>query len=182
MIDRPGAIEIASRFAGTEPSAEASTIFCEDGWVVRIHPEADDIWVEEETGRAWWARMTADEWEHAPEPRKMLLAAAGRVEPPIFWRFVSRLGRLLWDHFQHEQERLAITTTERWLNGTETEDKLEIAWFNATGGGARSQHGWATADELLRMYQRALSQREACDLVRRLLGNPFRVDPGASPG
>ena len=173
MIERPAAIAIASSLAGTEPSDEASTTFCEDGWVVRIDSEADCIWVDCETGQAWWARMTADEWEHATEPRKMLLAAVGRVEPLVFWRFVGALGRRLWDHFQHDQERIAIATTERWLDGQETEDELELVWFNATGGGSRSKHGWATADEMLQMYAGAISSQEASELLRRSLGNPF---------
>jgi hypothetical protein len=183
MIDRTEAIAIARRLADSVrfvPGREVAEARTNDGtiWVVRFQFSNADVWVDGRTGLARWS-WTADEWKHATDPRDMLRAAGGRTNAILMWRFVCVLGRRLWDQLEYEGWRIAIATTERWLEGQASDDALNTAWFDATGGGASLVEAWAIADEILQVYGEAvIPAAEVCDRIRRVLGNPFVAEKG----
>jgi hypothetical protein len=190
-------IDVAARFMLAqvpgqvieEAGAFPSIIAAGNVWLVNLRhrsPESPDnaltqsiVIVEEATRRPTWAEMSEEEWERSDDPHRMMLAVFRRVDTLLFWRLVCVLGRRIWDGLRSEQERFAIATTERWLDHRETEDELNGNWFCATGSGAGRQSGWAFAHELVDEYAgTAIPLAETCDLLRKMLGNPFRVSKG----
>jgi hypothetical protein len=180
MIGRREAIAIARKLVSGWPSVDedrADARVTDGFWIVRLFPDRrESIVVDARTGQAQWARMAADEWDQSTDPRAMLLAARDRAEPLLIWRFIAAFGRHVWDQLPWQGLRSAIVTTERWLVGQASEADLNGAWFDATAGGASLMEGWATAWELLDEYEfvKMLPAQELCDMIRQVLGNPFR--------
>jgi hypothetical protein len=186
MIGRREAIAMARTLTPGERWAafdevRAETRVTSDGlfWIVRLLPDRpESIVVDCRTATAQWVRMTGDEWEQSTDPRAMLLAAVDRADPRLIWRFIAVLGRRVWDQLPWEGLRTAMATTERWLDGQAGDGDLNGAWFDATAGGASLVEGWPTAYELLEDYEFAkmLPPEELCDMMRRVLGNPFLAE------
>ncbi len=176
-IGSEDAIARARQMAGTEPASAGAEYHLDGGgnWVVRLQPGGEEIWVSGRTGAARWVRMTAEEWDREGDPWLMLVAAWQRVDPRSFWRLVCALGRRLWDRLDHEQERIAVAATERWLEDREGEDELGLLWFHAIGTGASPEGGCGIASEWLNSHSpRLIAPESASDLIRCLFGNPFR--------
>jgi hypothetical protein len=125
----------------------------------------------------------AEWWEANTEPLRMLKAADGKVSSLAFWRFACACGRRVWDRWPYEQKRMALAAAERFLDlreaGSEAElrqaeAELNLRWFNAWGKGADLVDGWPRAAQVLDFASMHLPGEELCDLLREILGNPFR--------
>jgi hypothetical protein len=152
--------------------------------------------------------MTDAQWLACSDPRPLLAEVSGRISPRKVRLLICACCRRVWDLLLDERCRRAVEVAERYADGRADDATLEVArrGADATYQRGRGQGGplafrhcgaahlalQATArrvrfdpreNEFLRgaKERKEKAERKArSDLVRDLLGNPFRpaaVDP-----
>jgi hypothetical protein len=141
--------------------------------------------------------MTAAEWLRCTNPYWMLMyLPATPYERKLRLLGCACCRRFLWDQFQPHPGRAAVETAERCADGLATRAELSaarraclcdgiaeyVAWGRARYGlQCLLQHGVGAGDMYSVWVRRPRGSRAAlvCDLLRDVIGNPFRPVPFA---
>jgi hypothetical protein len=136
--------------------------------------------------------MTEQEWDSFTERQKMLgfLRDSGRASDRKLRLFACACCRRVWGLLTDARSRPAVAVVERYADGQATRDEVAAACHDCGWGPAgRLAHAalktaWQAAhDAALAAWQATLLDRERdsgaesvaqCDLLRDVIGNPFR--------
>jgi hypothetical protein len=137
--------------------------------------------------------MTEAEWLAATDPTPMLEALPGKASDRKFRLFACGYYRLIWHALNEQRNQRIVEICERYADGLVKRQALSGArhrgWNAAVTAAAwvvAEDSAWWAAKRTTEnfhyrdVFPREVWQRDQCELLRDVFGNPFRpvaVDP-----